>query len=129
MTFLSTGNLYLKVFRREDKTNGTINQYKRHELETEMYGTIYKTTVSRMLRDKFGAKDPKTRNSNTRALEFDIDKIKTHLENYRKEGPTKISCYQKVRDCNDSNDSDRKDLHGTFFSFDTLDSTNNEETM
>jgi len=111
----------------KDKTNGSINEFKQHEMETEVYGTIYKTTLARMLRDKFGAKDPRTRNSNTRVLEFDIDKIKNQLENYRKETPTRISCYQKVSDSNDSNDSNRKDLHETFFSFDPLSLINNEE--
>ena len=111
----------------KDKTNGSINEFKQHEMKTEVYGTIYKTTLARMLRDKFGAKDPRTRNSNTRVLEFDIDKIKNQLENYRKETPTRISCYQKVSDSNDSNDSNRKDLHETFFSFDPLNLINDEE--
>ena len=116
--------IWLKII---EKTNGTINEYKKHELETEMYGTIYKTTLSRMLRDKFGAKDPKTRNSNTRALEFDIEKIKNHLENYRKETPTKISCSQKVSDSNDSNDNNGKDLYDTFFASEPFSLINNEE--
>ena len=79
-----------------DKTNGSINEHKEHQLETEIYGTIYKKTLSRMIRDRFGAKDPKTRNSKTRSLDFDIEKVKNHLENYTKDkSPTKISCYQK----------------------------------
>ena len=46
-----------------DRTNGHINEYKQNELETEAYGIIYKMTVSKMLRDKFGAEDPKTRDA------------------------------------------------------------------
>jgi hypothetical protein len=111
-------------FQFKDKTNGSINEFKQHEMETEVYGTVYKTTLARMLRDKFGAKDPRTRNSNTRALEFDIEKIKNYLENYRKETPTRISCYQKV---SDSNDSNGKDPYTTFFSVDPLSLINNEE--
>ena len=57
-------------FHLQDKTNGTINEYKKHEMETEIYGTIYKTTLSKTLRDRFGAKDPKTRDSKTRVLGF-----------------------------------------------------------
>ncbi|MER5174413.1 MAG: bifunctional DNA primase/polymerase [Candidatus Nitrosocosmicus sp.] len=101
----------------EDKTNGTINEHNKHELETEIYGTIYKNTLSKTLRDRFGAKDPKTRDSKTRYLVFDIEKVKDHLKNYVKESPTKISCYQKISDGSDSSDSNRKDLFDDFFSF------------
>ena len=101
-----------------DKTNGTINEHKKHELETEVYGSIYKNTLSKMLRDKFGAKEPKTRDSKTRSLVFDIEKVKDHLKNYTKDkSPTKISCYQKISDSSDSSDSNRKDLFNDFFSF------------
>lgn len=92
----------------EVKTNGHINEYKTHQLETEVHGTIYKTSFSKMLRDKFGAKDPTTRESNTRSLSFDIDKTKKYLESYTKEnGPTKIECSLILdSDSSDSSDSD-----------------------
>ena len=69
-----------------------------------------------MLRDRFGAKNPKTRDSRTRSLVFDIEKVKDHLKNYVKESSTKISCYRKVNESSDSSDSNRKDLFNSFFS-------------
>ena len=105
-------------FHLTDKTNGHVNEHKKHELETDVYGSIYKTTLSKTLRDKFGAKDPKTRDAKMRSLAFDIENIKNHLENYTKDkSPTKISCYQKVSDSSDSSDSTGKDLFDDFFSF------------
>ena len=85
-------------------------------METETYGTIYKTTVSRTLRDRFGAKNPPKRNSKQRSLAFDIEETRKHLHNYTKENsPTKISCSLIVSsDSNDSNDSSRKDLFARF---------------
>jgi hypothetical protein len=109
----------------EEKTNGHINQLKEHQMENETYGTIYKTSVTRTLRDRFGAKNPLKRNSKQRSLMFDIEETKGHLYNYTKENnPTKISCSLIV---SDSNDSNNKDLHETFFSFDTLSLIKNEE--
>lgn len=55
----------------KDKTNGHFNPYKDYELETEAYGTIYKINISKMLRDRFGATDPETRDSHICCLVFD----------------------------------------------------------
>jgi hypothetical protein len=80
-----------------------------------------------MLQDKFGAKDPRTRDTKTRSLAFDVEKIKNHLENYTKDkNPTEISSYQKVSDSSDSNDSSREDLFNEFFSFSSLSPIKNE---
>ena len=46
---------------------------KKNKKETEAYGIFYKTTVSKALRDRFGAKNPKTRSSKQRSLSFDIE--------------------------------------------------------
>ncbi|ALI37212.1 hypothetical protein NMY3_03025 [Candidatus Nitrosocosmicus oleophilus] len=93
-------------YSMEVKTNGHINEYKRHQLETEVHGTLYKTSFSKMLRDKFGAKDPSTREANTRSLAFDIDKTMKYLESYTKEnGPTQIECSLVKSDSSDSSDS------------------------
>jgi len=43
-------------FSWQIKQNGTINERKNYEMETEMYGTIYKNNLTRMLRDRFGAR-------------------------------------------------------------------------
>jgi hypothetical protein len=116
-------------FHLQDKTNGTINEYKKHEMETEIYGAIYKNPFARMLRDRFGAKDPKTRGDfKTKSLAFDIKRIEKHLEDYTKDkSPTKISCCcllnkeEKEKEVNgssdwsDSNDSNRKALYDNFF--------------
>jgi hypothetical protein len=111
-----------------DKTNGTINDYKKHEMETEIYNPIYKNTLSKMLRDKFGAKDPKTREAKIRSLAFDIEKIKNHLDNYTKDkSPTKITCIQKVCDSSDSSDSNIEELFNNFFSSISPPMINNEE--
>ena len=59
------------------KTNGILNSLKEHELETEAYGTIYKRTISNMLRDKFGAKPPKTRTANMHHWYLTKKKLKT----------------------------------------------------
>ena len=34
-----------------DKTNGTVKENKKYELETEIYGPIYKTTLAKMMRE------------------------------------------------------------------------------
>jgi hypothetical protein len=105
-------------FHLTDKTNGHVDDNKKHELETDVYGSVYKTTLSKTLRDKFGAKEPKTREAKIRSLAFDIEKIKNHLENYTKDkSPTQIYSYQKVSDSSDSSDSSRKDMFNDFFSF------------
>jgi hypothetical protein len=105
----------------EGKTNGHINEYKTHQLETELHGTIYKTSFSKMLRDKFGAKDPPARESNTRSLWFDIDKTKKYLESYTKEnGPTKIECSVIDSDSNDGNDSKSESLFDSFWIVEAL---------
>jgi hypothetical protein len=43
-----------------------------------------------MLRDKFGAKDPKTREAKMCSLVFDIEKIKFHLNNTKDKSLAKI---------------------------------------
>ncbi len=55
-----------------------------------------------------------TRDSNTRSLEFDTERVKYHLENYAKKRFYKIFCKQRISDNNDSNDSNRKDLFKDF---------------
>jgi hypothetical protein len=108
-------------FHLLDKTNGTINEYKKHEMETEIHGTIFKGTLAKILRDRFGAKDPKIRNSKTRCLAFNIERIKNHYENYAKDkSPTKISCNLKVNDSSDSSDSTGEDQFSSFFSNEPL---------
>ncbi len=111
-----------------NRTGGHINENKPHVLETEAYGPIYKASLSKALRDKFGARDPKTRDSKTRFLAFDIVKTKDHLKNYTKDKrPTKICCCAKVSDRSDSNDSSREDLFDNFFSFESVSLVNSEE--
>lgn len=76
----------------------------------------YKTTISRMLRDKFGAKDPPTRNAKNRSLLLDVVEIKKHLEEYSRESaPTRINCIPVESDSSDSNDSNREDVFSNFF--------------
>jgi hypothetical protein len=111
-----------------NKTGGHLNENKSHILETDAYGSIYKTSLSKALRDKFGARDPKTRDSKTRFLAFDIEKTKDHLRNYTKDNsPTKISCCVKLSDRSDSSDSNREDLFDNFFSIKSTLLINNEE--
>lgn len=100
------------------KTDGQVDQYKEYKLETEMYGSVYKMTISRLLRDKFGAKDPVNRNSNARLLSFNAQEIRNHLDNYTKyKSPTKINCRPlDISDSNDSNDSNLEDLFERMFS-------------
>ncbi len=99
----------------KEKTNGHINSYKSQEMETETYGTVYKSAVNRTLRDRFGAKNPLKRKSKLRSLMFDIEETKRHLYNYTKENnSTKISCSLIVSDSSDSSDSNSKDLFSTF---------------
>ena len=55
--------------------------------------------------------------------------LQDHLQNYRKESPTKISSYQKIYD---SSDSIRKDLFNSFFSFEPyleIDKEENDESI
>lgn len=92
----------------KNKINGVENQYKESEMETEMYGTIYKMSISKMLRDRFGAKDPPTRRTaSVRSLAFDTERIKKYLDSYIKENcSTKISCTSTMQGANsDSTDS------------------------
>ncbi len=97
------------------KTNGILNSLKEHELETEAYGTIYKRTISNMLRDKFGAKPPKTRTANMRSLVFDKKEIENHIHNYVTDSnPTKINCSPTVSDSSDSNDCNPNNLFAKF---------------
>ena len=75
----------------EEKTNGHINQLKEHQMETETYGTISKTSVNRTLRDRFGAKNPLKRNSKQRSLKFDIEETRKNLYSYTKDtNPTRF---------------------------------------
>jgi archaellin len=98
-----------------DKTNGHVNQYKDHELETDLYGTIYKSSIAKMLRDRFGAKDPNTRSANTRSLVFDVEKTRKVLEGYKDLPKMKINCRIEPNDTSDSNDSISEDLFVGFF--------------
>lgn len=84
-------------------------------METESYGMIYKTTVSKMLRDRFGAKNPVTRDANIRCLVFDIEKTRKVLEDYMDKGKFKIKCKSDLSDSSDSSDSVRKDPFASFF--------------
>lgn len=67
-----------------EKTNGQIYQFNENATETEAYSTIHKRTVSKTLRDRFGAKNPQKRNSNQRSLVFNIEETRKHLYNYTK---------------------------------------------
>ncbi len=99
----------------KEKTSGHINQFKEHKMETEAHGTVYKTTVSKTLRDRFDAKDHKPRNSKQRSLMFDIEETIKHLHNYTKEtSPVKISCSLIISDSSDSSDSNGKNLFARF---------------
>ena len=96
-------------FHLTDKTNGHINEHKKHELETDIYGSIYKTPFQGCYGTNLEQRIPKQEMLKSRSLAFDIEKIKNHLENYTKDkSPTKISCYQKISDASDSNDSNRE---------------------
>jgi len=58
----------------KDKTNGEENPNNKNKIKTESYDSIYKRSIFKMLRDKFGAKDPITRDAKVRSLVFDINK-------------------------------------------------------
>jgi len=94
----------------KDKTNGVENEYKENQMETEMYGTIYKMSISKILRDRFGARDPLTRRSSSvRSLVFDIEKTKKYFDSYRMENcPTKITC-TTIQDKDNTDQSDSTD--------------------
>jgi hypothetical protein len=101
-----------------EKLDGQGNPYKSNQMETEMYGTIYRETFSKMIRDRFGAKNPATRDANVRILSFDVDKTKKYLESYTKDtGPTKIVCSSVKYD---SSDSKSESLFDTFWNKDNL---------
>lgn len=99
-----------------DRIGGHINPYKSNEMETEMYATIYKGTLSKTIRDRFGAKDPTSRKATERSLIFDLNKTKNYLESYTKENePTRILCSLIVSDSSDSSDSNSESLFDTFW--------------
>jgi hypothetical protein len=77
------------------QSNGYLNSLKEHELETKAHRTVYKRTISEMLRDKFGAKEPKTRTANMWSLVFDKKDIENHKDNYVTDSnPTRTNCTQ-----------------------------------
>lgn len=99
-----------------EKIDGHINQYKSNQMETEMYGTIYKGTLSKMIRDRFGAKDPTSRKAIERSLIFDMNKTKNYLQSYTKENePARIACSLVVNDSCDCSDSKSESLFDTFW--------------
>lgn len=101
-----------------EKLDGHINPHKNNQMETEMYGSIYKETFSKMIRDRFGAKNPANRNAIMRILSFNVNKTKGYLDSYIKDnGPTQIMC--SLID-SDSSDSKTESLFDTFWD------TNNE---
>jgi hypothetical protein len=99
-----------------ERIGGHINQYKNNEMETEIYGTIYKATLSKMLRDRFGAKDPISRKASERYLVFDLNKTRSYLDSYARENNvTRISCSVIEDDSSDSSDSKSESLFDTFW--------------
>jgi len=100
-----------------EKTNGQVDEFKSNQLDTETYGRLYKRTVSNILRDRFGAEDPKHRNATKRCLCFDRKRIKDFLIEYTKENkPTRIVCTPLMNDSSDSSDSNFESLCNKFFS-------------
>jgi hypothetical protein len=99
-----------------ERIGGHINSYKSNEMESEIYGTIYKATLSKMIRDRFGAKDPISRKATERYLLFDLNKTKGYLKAYTKENErTRISCSLIINDSSDSSDSKSESLFDTFW--------------
>ena len=93
------------------KTNGQIDEFKPNQLDTEMHGRLYKKTISGIMRDRFGAKNPKHRNAIKRCLYFDRIRIKDFLIEYTKESsPTKICCSLVNSDLSDRSDTIFKPL-------------------
>ncbi|MDN5845289.1 MAG: ATP-binding protein [Candidatus Nitrosocosmicus sp.] len=106
-----------------EKIGGNFNDYKPQEMETDGYGTIYKNTLSKTLRDRFGASDPVIRNSKARSLQFSIKGVRQNLEDYRKDQILHIVCHPINSDSSDSNDrsdSSRKDPFESFFKTSSL---------
>jgi hypothetical protein len=100
-----------------EKTNGQIDEFKSNQLDTEMYGRLYKRTISNILRDKFGAEDPKHRNATRRFLCFDRRRIRDFLIEYTKDSrPSKITCKLLVSYSSDASDSNFESLSTKFFS-------------
>lgn len=100
-----------------DKVNGHEHPYKSNEMETEMHGTIYKRFISNLLRDRFGATNPNTRNAKFRELVFNIEEIKRYQADYSKEtANTKISCkIVDLSDYSDPSDNYNQNLFSDFF--------------
>jgi hypothetical protein len=87
-----------------EKIRGESNFYKPHEYDTEAHGTIYKQTVTKILRNQFGAKDSDKRSSTTTFLYFeDKERIKNFLDDYI-QPQLKINCTDKVDECNECNE-------------------------
>ncbi|HEX5186698.1 MAG TPA: hypothetical protein VFV86_07390 [Nitrososphaeraceae archaeon] len=83
--------------------NGEVNPLKGNEFETDNHGTIYKRTVSKILRDKFGATDSKKREAKVTYLYFeDKEKIERFLEDYQQTHIT-INCYEIQTESSESN--------------------------
>lgn len=93
----------------KEKSNGVYNSLKDNEFETENYGTIYKKTISRIIRDKFGAKDSEKRSAKITYVYFeDRSKIEKFLEDY-KQNHIQIKCTEKS-ESNESNEYNIEDL-------------------
>jgi hypothetical protein len=87
-----------------EKIRGESNFYKPNEYHTEAHGTIYKQTVTKILRNQFGAKDSDKRSSTTTFLYFeDKERIKNFLDDYV-QPHLKINCTDKVDECNERNE-------------------------
>jgi hypothetical protein len=111
-----------------EKIGGSVNYlYRPNEMETDLYGTVYKGSLSKMLRDRFGASDPEKRNAKERFLQFNVEKIRQSLHDYRKDGAFSIQCRIANSDSSDSSDASTKDLFNSFFkiSLEEGDVTNN----
>lgn len=98
-----------------EKLGGTLSDSKPQEMSTDGYGILYKQTISKTLRDRFGATDPTVRAASERCLQFDVEKGKQYLKDYRKSQSLSIRCHPVIRDSSDSNDSSRKDPFSNFF--------------
>ncbi len=92
-----------------EKSNGERDFFKNNEYHTERYGTIYKKTISKILRDKFGAKDSERRSAKISYVYFeDREKIERFLDEY-KQKDVKIKCSEKSEP-NECNEYDIEDL-------------------
>jgi hypothetical protein len=78
-----------------EKSNGEKDYFKNNEFHTEKYGTLYKKTISKILRDKFGGKDSEKRSAKISYVYFeDRVKIERFLDEY-KQKDVKIKCCKK----------------------------------